>query len=52
MCILNNFLSFVEEQIVDPSWCLHVPLSHSVLVSTVSYEVLNSSFWGLYLMDV
>lgn len=30
-------ISLGEEKIMDPSWCLDVPLSHLVLMSTVLY---------------
>ena len=36
-----------EEKIMDPGCCLDVPLSHIVLMSAVSYYVVNAPFWAV-----
>ena len=39
-------ISLGEEKIMDPGCCLDVPLSHIVLMSAVSYYVVNAPFWA------
>ena len=39
-------ISLAEGKIMDPGCCLDVPLSHIVLMSAVSYYVVNAPFCG------